>query len=230
MSVVIRGLMWLFVACSSCWRGDAGEGRAVLFAIEKYWHSGAAYGSGGFCSSGGMNHAQQLLSSYMAVASIVRHKRRTVMVRPAYIFAQSHGEIPESCTWADLFPWDVDSDEFKSPDDVWRALSKNPRRFDVLDVYLDPMTLLNRLRSSTAEIALIHTCVGSNAPCGRVPRNCLSLQPQQYTHTRLHPRTRTGKLAHARAAHTRYTHEYTTGMASRTRAAMRGHRARRTCQ
>ena len=145
----------LLVHAPSMWTRSAAERvslynkKIVMFVIEK------TSGSREFCGSGGMNHAKHLLSSFLGIASVL-DKREPVIVRPAYIFAKSHGEIPESVKWADMFDWSVDSEEFKSPDDIWNTLKAQPDRFEVLDIYKNPHKLVKRMQTSQAEIVLLH--------------------------------------------------------------------------
>jgi hypothetical protein len=158
----LRWTLWTCLLAAVC-RGSGsappdGE-RLLLFVIEKYWDNSTALGEGGYCSSGGFNHAQALLTSYLAIGSAVASKRRAVVLRPAFIFTRVNGRIPESVRWADMFRWDVDTDEFQSPKDVWSAWAHNSSRFHVFDIFEDPTTLIHRIQMSQAEVALIHMCV-----------------------------------------------------------------------
>lgn len=133
--------------------------RHVTFVIEGDWSAGMDLGSADYCSSGGLNHAKHLLSAFWSVSFALMPNRQPLMLRPRYIFAQGHGAIPENVKWQDLFDWEpynVDSDEFKSPDDLWSAIKSNPGRFEVFDIFQNHGTLIDRVRRSEAEIAVIH--------------------------------------------------------------------------
>ena len=129
--------------------------KIVTFAIEKTWNNTMPYGSGGYCSSGGMNHAKYLLSSFLAIASVLPN-REPVILRPSVTFSRNHGEIPDSVRWSDMFDWSVDSDEFRRPEDVWKARQTNPSRFEVLSVFMNPGKLITAMRESAAEVLVMH--------------------------------------------------------------------------
>lgn len=133
--------------------------KIISFVIERTWQQGNRYGDGGFCASGGMNHAQKLLSAFQTISQVVNSSRRTVVLRPSYIFTSNHGEIPPTVKWKDMFRWQVDDDEFKSPNDVWRLLKDQPERFDVFDIHKEPDKILSKIQASNAEVVLLHMFV-----------------------------------------------------------------------
>ena len=52
----------------------------------------------------------------------------------------------------------MDNDEFRLPTDVWKAYNATPQRFEIFDAY-QPHNIVQRLKQSEAEIALIHMLV-----------------------------------------------------------------------
>jgi len=130
--------------------------RILLFALEESWSPGKVLGSSPYCTTGGVNHAKRVLSSFLSVASIFEATRRPVLLRPTYIFSDVHGATSPLLTWDQLFDWDVDSAEFVAPDDVWSAYRRNPARFEVFDVFDSPVELIPRILQSQAEVAVLH--------------------------------------------------------------------------
>lgn len=171
MMVGVAGFVLLILLLLAQSIHAANQEKLVMFVIE---HTD---GSRRFCGSGGMNHAKHLLTSFLGIASVLRD-RKPVVYRPTHIFAKSHGEIPESVVWSDLFNWNVDNEEFKSPDDIWNALDKDPGRFEVFDVYHKTKSLVKRLQESKADIVLLHM-YGQRDKNNRTMVSCVSYTPFQ---------------------------------------------------
>ena len=121
---------------------------------------GARVVKGGDCTSGGFNHASRLITAFFEFANFFSRTRRPVMLAPRFILEPMHDVVPLSTRWGDWFDWDVDSNEFRTPEDVRDAYRANPDRFQFFDIY-DPAGTVRGVEKSTAEIVVVHMFVAS---------------------------------------------------------------------
>jgi len=163
----------VFVKCQHNTEATVANDSAIItFVIERgEWNRSLPYGATGDGHSMGLLQTKRTLTAFLSVASIFEPSRRPVLLRPGAISAPQQGKIPITLKWEQLYDWDVDSDEFASADDVWRARRTDPERFEVFDVFEDSETIIRKIQGTTAEVVVLHMYVlvhGSGAvscPC-----------------------------------------------------------------
>jgi hypothetical protein len=112
------------------------------------------------CSSGGLRHAESLLTSYLSLAKLVVPRRRALLPRPNATLSSLHGRIPDWVRWSAFYDLpDVDSDEFRWASDV---VGTN-RMVDYVSVY--DGRIADKMKGSTAELLVVHMHVKGKAQC-----------------------------------------------------------------